>query len=74
MFSSLRINDDSVVHLFQEFNREVQLSFEYLMSANKLHWITVISEYVYVLSVCLQSIVDELMLKKNGNLAKVINL
>ena len=30
-----------------------------------------ISEYVYVLSVCLQSIVDELMLKKSGNLAKV---
>lgn len=50
-----------------EFNKEVQLSFEYLISAEKLQWITVISEYVYLLSVCLQSIVDELMEKKTGN-------
>ncbi|KAK7603153.1 hypothetical protein V9T40_003152 [Parthenolecanium corni] len=51
-----------------EFNKEVQLSFEYLVSADKLQWITVISQSVFFISVCLQATVDELMMKKNGSL------
>ncbi|XKL61739.1 hypothetical protein PGB90_001572 [Kerria lacca] len=55
-----------------EFNNEVQLSFEYLINSNKLQWITIISEYVFLLSVCLQASVDELMLKKTGNLKNTV--
>lgn len=59
--------------LFQEFNKEVQLSFEYLIEVNRLQWITIISEYVFLLSACLQSTVDELMSKKNGSLPHKVN-
>lgn len=44
----------------------MDLSFEYLMAKEKLQWITVTSEQAILMSVCLQSIVDELMLKKTG--------
>lgn len=36
------------------------------MSKDKLQWITVSSEQAILMSVCLQSMVDELLLKKNG--------
>lgn len=52
-----------------DIKQEVQLSFEYLINTDKLQWITIVSEYVFFLSVCLQSIVDELMLKKSGTFA-----
>ncbi|KYB29604.1 sorting nexin-17 [Tribolium castaneum] len=44
----------------------LELSFEYLMSKDKLQWITVSSEQAILMSVCLQSLVDELLMKKNG--------
>lgn len=47
-------------------NSELELSFEYLMSKDKLQWITISSEQAILMSVCLQSMVDELLLKKNG--------
>nr|CAD7395488.1 unnamed protein product [Timema cristinae] len=43
-----------------------QLSFEYLMSKDKLQWITIASEQAILMSICLQSMVDELLLKKTG--------
>lgn len=36
------------------------------MSKDKLQWITVSSEQAILMSVCLQSMVDELLLKRNG--------
>lgn len=45
---------------------ELELSFEYLMSKDKLQWITISSDQAILMSVCLQSMVDELLLKKNG--------
>lgn len=36
------------------------------MSKDKLQWITISSEQAILMSVCLQSLVDELLLKKNG--------
>lgn len=36
------------------------------MSKEKLQWITIHSEQAILMSVCLQSMVDELLLKKNG--------
>lgn len=47
-------------------NSSLELSFEYLMSKDKLQWITISSEQAILMSVCLQSLVDELLLKKNG--------
>lgn len=47
-------------------NSGLELSFEYLMSKDKLQWITVSSEQAILMSVCLQSLVDELLMKKNG--------
>jgi hypothetical protein len=36
------------------------------MSKDKLQWITVASEQAILMSVCLQAMVDELLLKKTG--------
>lgn len=47
-------------------NSGLELSFEYLMSKDKLQWITITSEQAILMSICLQSLVDELLLKKNG--------
>lgn len=44
----------------------MELAFEYLMAREKLQWITITSDQAILISVCLQSIVDELMLKKTG--------
>ncbi|XP_058065184.1 sorting nexin-17 [Anopheles bellator] len=45
----------------------LELSFEYLMAKNQLKWITIYSEQSMLMSVCLQSIVDELLNQKNGS-------
>lgn len=45
----------------------MELSFEYLVAKNELQWITICSERAMLMSVCLQSIVDELLNQKDGN-------
>ncbi|KAK7863145.1 hypothetical protein R5R35_012761 [Gryllus longicercus] len=45
---------------------KLELSFEYLMSKDRLQWITIASEQAILMSVCLQAMVDELLLKKTG--------
>lgn len=45
----------------------LELSFEYLMAKDKLQWISIFSDQAILLSVCLQSMVDELLLKKAGS-------
>lgn len=45
----------------------MELSFEYLMSKNCLQWVTIASEQAMLMSVCLQSMVDELLNQKDGN-------
>lgn len=47
-------------------HQRLELSFEYLMSKNKLQWVTVVSSQAILLSVCLQGMVGELLLKKQG--------
>ena len=46
----------------------LELSFEYLIDKNKLQWITISSEQAILMSVCLQSMIDELLLKKKGGI------
>lgn len=45
----------------------MELSFEYLMPKNILQWITISHEQAMLMSVCLQSIVDELLNQKDGH-------
>ncbi|KAM3967724.1 sorting nexin 17 [Aphomia sociella] len=53
--------------LLEEHNKNFELSFEYLISKDNLKWITLKTEHATFISVCLQSIVDELMRQKNGS-------
>lgn len=52
---------------------QLELSFEYLMSKDKLQWITIASEQAILMSVCLQAMVDELLLKKTGMKRKQVS-
>ncbi|KAK7091969.1 sorting nexin-17-like isoform X2 [Littorina saxatilis] len=45
---------------------QLELSFEYLMSKDTLRWIAIVSEQAMLMSMCLQSMVDELIMKKQG--------
>ncbi|XP_046413987.1 sorting nexin-17 [Neodiprion fabricii] len=51
-------------HEDEEYSLE--LSFEYLMSKNQLQWITISSEQAILMSVCLQAMIDELLIKSIG--------
>ncbi|XP_033331516.2 sorting nexin 17 isoform X1 [Megalopta genalis] len=44
----------------------LELSFEYLVAKNQLQWITITSEQAILMSVCLQAMIDELLLKHAG--------
>ncbi|XP_076178901.1 sorting nexin 17 [Ptiloglossa arizonensis] len=44
----------------------LELSFEYLLAKNQLQWITITSEQAILMSVCLQAMIDELLLKSAG--------
>lgn len=46
--------------------QNMELSFEYLMAKNSLQWVTISSEQAMLMSVCLQSMVDELLSQKDG--------
>ncbi|XP_047030658.1 sorting nexin-17 [Helicoverpa zea] len=52
--------------LLEDSNKNFELSFEYLISKDNLKWITLRTEHATFISVCLQSIVDELMRQKAG--------
>uniref|UniRef100_A0A669F1B7 Sorting nexin-17 n=1 Tax=Oreochromis niloticus TaxID=8128 RepID=A0A669F1B7_ORENI len=51
-------------------NIKLELSFEYLMSKDRLQWVTITSDQAIMMSICLQSMVDELMVKKSGGSIK----
>lgn len=63
---SLQNKQDTAANSQINSNSGLELSFEYLMSKDKLQWITIASEQAILMSVCLQSLVDELLIKKNG--------
>ena len=56
-------------------NTKFELSFEYLMSDGELRWITILSPQAILMSVCLQSIVVELLrIRNNDNLNNKVSL
>ncbi|XP_068135893.1 sorting nexin-17 isoform X1 [Hyperolius riggenbachi] len=48
----------------------LELAFEYLIGKDRLQWITISSAQAIMMSICLQSMVDELMVKKSGGTIK----
>jgi len=48
----------------------LELSFEYLIAKDQLQWITVVSEQAILMSMCLQGMVEELIMKKQGKKMK----
>ena len=58
------INPGAKLHSDQE--AKLELSFEYLVAADKLEWITVVSPQSILMSLCLQSMVEELVRIKSG--------
>ncbi|KAL4218167.1 Sorting nexin-17 [Mactra antiquata] len=48
----------------------LELSFEYLIAKDTLQWITVQSEQAILMSMCLQGMVEELIMKKQGKKIK----
>ncbi|XP_059158021.1 sorting nexin-17-like isoform X2 [Physella acuta] len=50
----------------QASKSQLELSFEYLMSRDSLQWISIISDQAMLMSMCLQNMVDELIMKKQG--------
>ncbi|KAJ8923688.1 hypothetical protein NQ315_010269 [Exocentrus adspersus] len=59
-------NKEEVAANSRSVNSGLELSFEYLMQKDQLQWITITSDQAILMSVCLQSLVDELLMKKNG--------
>ncbi|GJQ68174.1 hypothetical protein Trydic_g10737 [Trypoxylus dichotomus] len=53
-------------HSTASITSNLELSFEYLMSKDNLQWITISSEQAILMSGCLQSMVDQLLVKRNG--------
>eukprot|EP00095_Tigriopus_kingsejongensis_P010016 maker-scaffold1048_size67263-snap-gene-0.22 protein:Tk10016 transcript:maker-scaffold1048_size67263-snap-gene-0.22-mRNA-1 annotation:"sorting nexin-17" len=50
----------------EDSGAKLELSFEYLMSNQELQWITIISPQAILMSLCLQSIVEELLRIRSG--------
>ena len=50
----------------EESRSKLELSFEYLMNNQELQWITIISSQAILMSLCMQSIVEELLRMRNG--------
>ena len=44
----------------------LELAFEYLLSRDQLQWVTITSPQAIMMSICLQCMVDELMVKQSG--------
>jgi len=53
---------------------ELELSFEYLMHSGELQWITVVSSQAILMSLCLQSMVEELLREKAGVKVKEVRI
>ena len=54
-------------------NSRLELSFEYLMNNQDLQWITVVSSQAILMSICLQSMVEELLRMKHNIPIKKVN-
>ncbi|KAL9963088.1 hypothetical protein ACROYT_G032259 [Oculina patagonica] len=65
-----RITSMSDVNENGENKEHLELAFEYLISRDKMQWITIYSDQAILMSLCLQSIVDEILRIKQGQPVK----
>uniref|UniRef100_A0A0B7A079 Sorting nexin-17 n=1 Tax=Arion vulgaris TaxID=1028688 RepID=A0A0B7A079_9EUPU len=63
--TTVYLNDEEKPTSSSNPKPQLDLSFEYLMSRDTLQWISVISDQAMLMSMCLQSMVDELIMKKH---------
>ncbi|XP_033727766.1 sorting nexin-17-like [Pecten maximus] len=61
---------DSKEEIRNPSSPRLELAFEYLMAKDTLKWITITSDQAILMSMCLQSVVDELIRKKQGKKIK----
>ena len=52
--------------------QKLELSFEYLMNTGELQWVTVVSTQAILMSLCLQSMVEELLRIRSGAKIKMV--
>ncbi len=55
-----------------DVDQKLELSFEYLMNNEELQWVTVVSSQAILMSLCLQSIVEELLRIRSGSKLKLV--
>lgn len=68
--SQVPVTNGAVTSCSSKCDVKLELSFEYLMSKDRLQWVTISSPQAIMMSICLQSMVDELMVKKSGGSLK----
>lgn len=61
-----RITATSEINENGEKEEHLELAFEYLLRRDQMQWITIYSDQAILMSLCLQSIVDEILRIKNG--------
>ena len=54
--------------------QKLELSFEYLMNTGELRWVTVVSTQAILMSLCLQSMVEELLRIRSGAKIKTVKM
>ncbi|XP_035659634.1 sorting nexin-17-like [Branchiostoma floridae] len=54
----------------KDLKPRLEVAFEYLVAKDKLQWITIESDQAILISMCLQGMVDELIMKKQGGRIK----
>ncbi|KAJ3606490.1 hypothetical protein NHX12_026011 [Muraenolepis orangiensis] len=69
-FHQVPVTNGAVTSCSSKCDVKLELSFEYLMSKDRLQWVTISSPQAIMMSICLQSMVDELMVKKSGGSLK----
>jgi hypothetical protein len=64
--ATAKSNIDSIIGLTQEKEGscKVELSFQYLAGQDKLEWLSVVSDQGVLMGLCLQEMVQEMMISK----------
>ena len=59
-------SSNNPIGLLRQEGSKLELSFEYLVTAERLEWITIVSHQAILMSMCLQSMVEELVRIRGG--------
>lgn len=63
---TLTSSQSKMSDLIEDNSTKLELSFEYLMGSGEMQWITLVSSQAIIMSLCLQSIVEEMLRLRNG--------